>query len=462
MFPGNADGSLLYQAVAGKAGELKMPPGKATLSAEDVEAIRLWIQNGAPWGQEGKPKEPSWWSFRKPQHPAVPAVKDAAWVRTPVDAFILAKLEEKNLRPAPPADKLTLVRRVYFDVTGLPPTPKQIDEFLSDTSADAYPKLVEKLLASPRYGEAWGRHWLDVVRYAESGGFETDIFFPNAWRYRDYVIQSFNNDKPYNRFVQEQIAGDELWPNTLELEGSYYLPEAKARDLESRIGTGLYTLAPVMHESALDGRYNRSERLVDAVDVTSAAFMGLTVGCARCHDHKFDPITQKDFYRLAAVFVGSEPKEIPVVNQMFVYDYYQSYPKQIALEQVKASYSRIGAKAKERILAVRLKQFSAEALEAEKIPREKRTPKQQEMAVEVEAVRGVSEAELEKELTPEEKAERTRLLSKIGEAALKAPSRISPPRQCWAIPTSFPKNMWKIAATLTIWVRKSEPAFPPF
>jgi hypothetical protein len=422
IVPGNADASLLYQAVAGK-GELKMPPGKQPLPPTDVEILRQWIQNGAHWDQQAHAKqEPSWWSFRKPRSPAVPTVKDPAWVQNPIDAFIRGKLEEKGLKPAPPADKLTLVRRVYFDVTGLPPTPKQIDEFLSDASPDAYTQLVDKLLASPPYGEAWGRHWLDVVRYAESGGFETDIFFPNAWRYRDYVIKAFNEDKPYDRFVQEQIAGDELWPDTLELEGSYYIPEKKLQHLEARIGTGMYTLAPVLHESALDGSFIRSERLVDAVDVTSAAFLGLTIGCARCHDHKFDPITQKDFYRLAAVFVGSEPRETPVVHQMSEFDYYQAYPKLIALQQLKAAYNRVGQQAKDRILAVRLKKFAAEALEAEKIPRDKRTQKQQEMAVEVEAARAVSDSELAQELTPEEKAERTRLLTKIGEAALKAPS----------------------------------------
>ena len=423
IVPGNAEGSLLYQAVAGK-GELKMPPGRPPLSTEELATIKQWIQDGAKWDVEGAQRQASsWWSLKKPQRPPVPAVKNADWVQNPIDAFVLSKLEEKGLRPAPTADPLTLVRRVYFDVTGLPPTPQQIDEFLADHSPEAYSKLVDKLLASPQYGECWGRHWLDVVRYAESGGFETDIFFPNAWRYRDYVIQAFNDDKPYDRFVQEQIAGDELWPDTLELEGSYYIPKQKLEHLDARIGTGLYTLEPVLHESALDGRYIRSERLVDAVDVTSAAFMGLTIGCARCHDHKFDPITQKDFYRLAAVFVGSESKDLPVVHEMSVFDYYQAYPKLIALEQLKNAYNRVGGQAKDRILAVLLKKFSAEALEAEKIAREKRTQKQQEMAVEVEAARAVGEAELDKELTPEEKAERAKLLVQIGEAALKAPTR---------------------------------------
>ncbi|HWB96048.1 MAG TPA: PSD1 and planctomycete cytochrome C domain-containing protein, partial [Bryobacteraceae bacterium] len=423
VVPGNPDQSLLYQAVVG-SGELKMPPGKQKLSAAEIETLRSWIRDGARSDSEAAKKmEPSWWSFRQARRPAIPAVKRTDWVRNPIDAFVLHTLEEKGLAPTARTDKITLARRIYFDVTGLPPKPEEIDAFLADSSADAYSKLVDKLLASPRFGETWGRHWLDVVRYAESGGFETDIYFPNAWRYRDYVIQSFNEDKPYDRFIQEQMAADELWPDTLELEGSYYIPKEKQKHLEARIGTGLFTLGPVLHESALDGEFIRTERLADAVDVTGAAFLGLTIGCARCHDHKFDPITQKDYYRLSTVFLGSEAKEIPVVHEMSVFDYYQAYPKLIAVEQVKKAYERVGNQAKERIVARRLKKFSPEALAAEKLLKEKRTPQQQEMAVEVEAARGVGETELEKELTAEESAERHRLIVKLGEAALKAPTR---------------------------------------
>ena len=422
--PGNPDRSLLYIAVTGKS-ELKMPPGKDKLSSAELATIAEWIRHGAPWESSAKTAEPSWWSFRKPVLPAVPKVRNSQWVRNPIDAFVLKTLEEKGLTPAPPASRATLARRLYFNVTGLPPTPEDIDAFVNDEAPDAYTKLVDRVLASPRFGETWARHWLDVVRYAESGGFETDIFFPNAWRYRDYVIQSFNDDKPYDRFVQEQIAGDELWPDTLELEGSYYVPKQKLKHLEARIGTGLYTLEPVLHESALDGEFIRSERLVDAVDVTGGTFLGLTIGCARCHDHKFDPITQKDYYRLSAIFLGSEAKEIPVVHEMSVFDYYQAYPKLIAAEQVKAAYNKIGEQAKERIVARRLQKLPPEMLEAEKIPKEKRTRQQQEMAVEVEAMRGAGEGEIEKELTPEESAERKQLLVKIGQAYLKAPSRFA-------------------------------------
>ena len=231
--PGNAAESLLYQAAA-HVGELAMPPGsKGPLPAADLEILAKWINQGARWPEsaaEGKPDiEPEWWAFRKPSRPAVPTpAKYANLVQNPIDSFILSKIEEKNLALAPAAGKLTLVRRAYFDLIGLPPTPEQIDEFLNDSSPKAYEKLIDKLLASDHYGERWARHWLDVVRYADSEGFESDLYVPNAWRYRDYVIKSFNEDKPYDRFVQEQIAGDELWPDNLDLfESNYAVPPEK-------------------------------------------------------------------------------------------------------------------------------------------------------------------------------------------------------------------------------------------
>ncbi len=333
LVPGKPEESLLYKAVA-RHGDLQMPPGRNALTAAEVATIRDWIKAGAAWddAQISKSDEPAWWAFRKPVRPPAPAVSNAAWVRNPVDAFVLAKLDEKKLRPVAAADRRTLIRRAYFDLHGLPPTPAEVEAFVNDPAPDAWAKLVNKLLESPRYGERWGRHWLDVVRYADTGGFETDIYFPNAWRYRDYVIKSFNDDKPYDRFVQEQIAADELWPDNLDLEGSYYIPKRKLQHLEARIGTGLYTLAPVMHESGLDAEYLHSEWRADAVEVTAAAFMGLTLGCARCHNHKFDPLTQRDFYRMAAIFAASEQKEIPTVHVMSVFDYQQGYPKWIALE----------------------------------------------------------------------------------------------------------------------------------
>jgi Protein of unknown function (DUF1549)/Protein of unknown function (DUF1553) len=230
----------------------------------------------------------SYWAFQPVKKSPVPAVKNKAWVKTPLDAFILAKLEENNLQPNPRADKLTLLRRATIDMTGLPPTPEEIQAFLTDRSPDAWEKVVDRLLASPAYGERWGRHWLDVARYADSNGFKADETRPNVWRYRDYVIQAFNDDKPYDRFVKEQIAGDELYPGNQEALiamgfNRHWIDETNAPDLFER----------------------RHQTLDDMTTVTGVAFLGMTFGCARCHDHKFDPILQKDYYRLEAFFANT-------------------------------------------------------------------------------------------------------------------------------------------------------------
>jgi len=208
----------------------------------------------------------------------------------PIDRFLRAAQRERGLSPVGPADKHILIRRGTFDLIGLPPTPEEADAFLTDQRPDAYERLVERLLASPHYGERWGRHWLDVVRYADTGGFETDLRYPNAWKYRDYVIRSLNADKPFDRFIQEQVAGDELWPN----------------DSDAVLATALYCVGPVMPESALTLQQLEYEWLTDAADTTGAAFLGLTFGCARCHNHKYDPITQKDYFSLQAVFAASD------------------------------------------------------------------------------------------------------------------------------------------------------------
>jgi hypothetical protein len=230
----------------------------------------------------------SYWAFQPVKKAPVPAVKNTAWVKTPIDAFILAKLEEKNLQPNPRADKLTLLRRATIDMTGLPPTQEEIHAFLSDKSPNAWEKVVDRLLASPAYGERWGRHWLDVARYADSNGFKADETRPNIWRYRDYVIQAFNDDKPYDRFIKEQIAGDELYPGNQEALiamgfNRHWIDETNAPDLFER----------------------RHQTLDDMTTVTGVAFLGLTFGCAKCHDHKFDPILQKDYYRLQAFFANT-------------------------------------------------------------------------------------------------------------------------------------------------------------
>ena len=327
IVPGNAEQSLLFRAVR-RDGELQMPPGNGALTAAEVNAIRIWIDGGAKWsstGLENKP-EATWWSLKKPVRPAPPLVKDTSRVRNPIDAFILSKLEQKGLRLAPEAGRRTLARRAYFDLHGLPPSPEQVEEFVNDPSSDAYEKLIDRLLASPRYGERWGRQWLDLVRYADTSGFETDHFFITAWRYRDYVIESFNRDKPYPTFVQEQIAADELWPVSTELEGSSKLPKEKEENVHRRIGTSLFTIGSFPIEYTYYGDQFRAEWQADAVDTVGAAFLGLTVGCARCHDHKFDPISQRDYYRMTALFAGSTEREIPLVSLFDIQTASRNFP----------------------------------------------------------------------------------------------------------------------------------------
>jgi hypothetical protein len=244
----------------------------------------------------GDDKGPAW-PLVPLTRPAVPPVRDRAWVRNPLDAFVLARLERAGLRPNPPADPLTLLRRVTFDLTGLAPTPAERADFLADRAPDVYGRLVERLLASPHYGERWAQHWLDVVRYAETDGFKTDRVRPETYRYRDYVIRAFNEDLPYDRFAGQQLAGDELEPAN---------PEAL-------VATGFFRLPPE-EANASNYRLMRQDLLDDVTDVTGLAFLGLTVGCARCHDHKFDPLTQKDYYRLQAFFAPLIHRDLPLAT----------------------------------------------------------------------------------------------------------------------------------------------------
>jgi hypothetical protein len=262
-----------------------MPPA-GKLDRTQVEALEKWVAAGAIWPKTdaSKPKGPLW-SIQPIARTAPPKVRNTKWIVNPIDAFILSKLEKRGLSPAPRANRRTLIRRLYFDLVGLPPTPGEIAAFLADRSADAWPRLVDRLLASPRYGERWGRYWLDLVRYADTNGYERDAEKPYAWKYRDYVIDAFNSDMPYNRFVLEQLAGDEL-PNRNEktLTATGFL----------RVGT--------WDDEPNDPLQYRYERLDDLVHAATTAFLGLTVRCARCHDHKFDAIPQRDYYAIANAF----------------------------------------------------------------------------------------------------------------------------------------------------------------
>ncbi|HWE40209.1 MAG TPA: PSD1 and planctomycete cytochrome C domain-containing protein [Isosphaeraceae bacterium] len=306
IVPGKAEDSLIIQAIRHEDG-LEMPPKKPRLDDSTVAAFERWVALGAP-GPAADTSTPSspypddarrHWAFQPVKKAAPPRVEGSAWVDNPIDGFVLAKLEERRWTPAPDAEKREWLRRVTFDLTGLPPSPEEIDAFLDDRSALAYENVVDRLLASPRYGERWAQHWLDVVRFAESEGYEYDRHIPDAWRYRDYVIGSINQDKPFDRFLTEQVAGDEVAPD----------------DPEARVATMFHRLGPVRRNAGNpDIALSRNEVLTERTDVLGAAFLGLTVGCARCHNHKLEPIAQKDYYRLQAFLASTEEHNILIAN----------------------------------------------------------------------------------------------------------------------------------------------------
>jgi hypothetical protein len=300
VVPGQPDKSRLIDAIRYNNVELQMPP-RGKLPEAAIKDLEEWVSRGAPHagataaadkGPFDLPKRKrEHWAWRPLRAAAPPAVEDGSWPRGAVDRFILARLEEKGLSPAADADRRTWLRRVSFDLVGLPPAPEEIDAFLADTSDDAFAKVVDHLLASPHYGERWGRHWLDLVRYAESRGHEFDYHIPNAWHYRDYVLRAFNLDVPYNQFVTEHLAGDLLErPRRHPTEGFN----------ESILGTGFWFLGEEVH-SPVDVALDEADRFDNRIDVMTKTFLGLTVACARCHDHKFDAISTKDYYSLYAI-----------------------------------------------------------------------------------------------------------------------------------------------------------------
>jgi hypothetical protein len=306
VVPGDPQKSLLLQAIRHE-GDLQMPPKKPKLSDAVIADFVKWVELGAPDPREAETtasspydfkKAREFWAFQPVKRTDPPVVKDKRWVEMPLDRFVLAKLEANGLRPAPPASKAELIRRVYFDLTGLPPSPEEIKAFTGDRSPKAYERLVDRLLASPHFGERSAQFWLDVVRYAETEGFEYDRHLPDAWRYRDYVINAFNHDKPFDQFLTEQIAGDEIAPD----------------DPEKQTATVFHRLGPVRRNAGNpEIALSRNEILTERADAIGAAFLGLTVGCARCHDHKFDPIPQKDYYRLQAYLAGTQEYDLLLV-----------------------------------------------------------------------------------------------------------------------------------------------------
>ena len=302
LVPGKADDSLLIQRIRSE----EMPPGKRKLTRSEQAILERWIAGGAvatrdepkelPPGFSPSADELAHWSFQPITRPAAPAVKYAGLMRNAIDAFLLAKLEAKGLSFGPQADRRTLIRRASFDLLGLPPAPDEVERFVNDGAPDAYERLIDRLLASPHYGERWGRHWLDVAGYADSEGFSgEDPVRATAYRYRDYVIRAFNADKPFDEFIVEQLAGDELVRPPYEL-----LPPA---ELDKLIATGFLRMAPDGSATpGVDGKVASNQNIADTIQIVSTSVMGLTLHCAQCHNHRYDPIPQADYYQVRAVF----------------------------------------------------------------------------------------------------------------------------------------------------------------
>jgi mono/diheme cytochrome c family protein len=297
VVPGKGAESLLIQAVSGVEGVKAMPPKGTKLSAGEIALVRAWIDGGAKHPADeialkATPIASKHWSFQAPVRPTEPMVKNGDWCRNPIDEFILARLEKEGVKPSPEADRITLIRRLSLDLTGLPPSLPEIDAFVKDTRFDAYERLVDRLLASPHYGERWGRHWLDAARYADSNGYSIDA--PRTiWKYRDWVIDAINQDLPFDQFAIQQLAGDML-PNAT---------------LENKIATGFHRNTQINEEGGIDLEQFRVESIVDRVNTVGTVFLGLTVGCCQCHDHKFDPIAQREYYQLFAFLNNmDEPK----------------------------------------------------------------------------------------------------------------------------------------------------------
>jgi hypothetical protein len=347
-----------------------------------------------------------YWAFQKPVKSPVPDIK-SPWVRNPVDAFILEALQGKKLAPSQPLDREHLLRRVTFDLTGLPPEPGEIDAFLRDKSPDAYQKVVDRLIASPHYGERWALRWLDVVRYADTNGYELDAERPQAWRYRDYVVKVFNTDKPYDRFVKEQIAGDELFPG----------------NQEALVATGFHRAGPIhLVGGNQDEEVNRQEVVTEMSGAIGSVFLGLTVGCARCHNHKFDPILQADYYRLQAIFAATELKDVEIAtsNEKAAY-YWAKKDYDARHEPVKKAIDDIEKRARAALHEQKLAQLDPKLRAAFDIPKDKRDPEQKILAMNAEDQLEPLWSEVAEALTPEERGKRAELRKTLLEIEMTEP-----------------------------------------
>ena len=397
LIPGDSSKSPLYLRVAGLE-KPAMPMG-GKISPAEVDILKRWVEENAPWGNtpikivvDAKAAEAAeelvipeaarkYWAFQLPKKMEVPSGKH------PIDFFLNRELQAQKLVAAPKADRRILVRRAYLDLTGLPPTPVQVLEFLNDKSANAWPALIDRLLASPKYGERWGRHWLDVARYADSNGYEHDFDRPNAWRYRDYVISAFNKDTPYDRFLVEQIAGDEV---------------EKPTD-ETRIATGFLRNYAKVGFREKDNPQFRYEYLDDMIATLGRGVLGMTVQCARCHNHKFDPIAQKDYYRLQAALFGYVEVDHPLVPEAEAANY-QRQLKEVedGLRPLKEQLGLLELPYREQLLPAKYKKFPANVQEAINTPEAKRTPGQVLLANQIIRTTSVSSSEIDRVMKPED------------------------------------------------------------
>jgi Protein of unknown function (DUF1553)/Protein of unknown function (DUF1549)/Planctomycete cytochrome C len=420
IVPGKAEESRLYRLVAGL--EKPSMPLDGKLTAEQISSIKAWIDQGAVWEGAAKdtssrpavvedmplpPEARNYWAFRKPVKPLLPAA--SAELRNPVDLFLDKVRREKGLKAAPRADRITLLRRAYLDLIGLPPSPSETAEFLADNSPDAWTKLIDKLLASPHYGERWGRHWLDVARYADSNGFEHDYDRPNAWRYRDYVINSFNQDKPYNTFLAEQIAGDELDTVTHD----------------TQIATGFLRSYAKVGFREKDNPEFRYEYLDDMIATIGRGVLGLTVNCARCHNHKFDPIAQKDYYKLQASLFGYVETDFPLTSPAEAAGYQKKVAEVNAkILALRAEIKQLDEPYRSRLAAEKYKKYPDNVQRAIAVPEEKRTAGEKLLAGQVIRTTTVSSGEIDAIMAPPELARKKALNLQIKEVEKERPKPI--------------------------------------
>ena len=419
IVPGRAEDSLLFRMVAG-LDQPSMPMSGDPLSDAELAAVRTWIDEGAHWdtgeitaaadalaaleNDELPPGARDYWAFRHPRQATVPASRE---FDHPVDRFLEASRKDAGLTAAPRADRLTLLRRAYLDLIGLPPTPEQVEEFLADTERGAWERLIDKLLDSPHYGERWGRHWLDVARYADTDGFEQDYVRLNMWRYRDYVIDAFNDDKPYNQFLREQIAGDEL----------DYVTD------ETRIATGFLRSGPRVNFREKDNPERRHDYLDDMLATVGRGVLGMTVHCARCHDHKFDPILQKDYYSMQASIYGYVEIDYPLLDRDEADVYFAAMRDVDDRQQpLRDEVDAIETPYREELRAQMIRERFPENVQAAAFkPEAERTPGEQLLATQVLTI-NPPRAQVAAALTPEDKARVDELNAEISALEDERPS----------------------------------------